>query len=71
MTPATNPLRRREDRGILRFVHEQFGVSPDAWQEEAPLTFASAPFLECKLTGTPASLRALVAEQHDRAGIGE
>ncbi len=43
MTPASATIRRwREDeRGILQFTHEQFGVTPDAWQEEALLAVAS------------------------------
>jgi hypothetical protein len=31
----------REDRGILRFIDEQFQVSLDPWQEQAALLFAS------------------------------
>ena len=31
-----------EPRGILRFVHDNFGVEPDPWQAEALLAFESA-----------------------------
>jgi len=41
MTPAQRIRGWREDRGILRFVDEQFKASPDAWQEAALLAFAS------------------------------
>lgn len=42
MTDYADSLRRwREGRGILQFVQDNFGVTPDYWQEEALLAFAS------------------------------
>ncbi len=39
---AENLKRWREaPRGILQYVEEQFGASPDPWQEDALLAFAS------------------------------
>jgi len=38
---ATIKRWRTAPRGILQFVHEQFGVTPDPWQEQALLAFAS------------------------------
>lgn len=40
--PAVDRLKGwREGRGILRFVVENFGATPDPWQEEALLALAS------------------------------
>lgn len=42
MSPYAERIRNwREERGILRFVDEQFKVQLDSWQEEALLAFAS------------------------------
>lgn len=41
MTPVDRIKSYLEPKGILRFVDEQFHVTPDRWQEEALLAFAS------------------------------
>lgn len=43
MTETVGDMIRgyREGRGILQFVKDQFNVTPDPWQEEALLAFAS------------------------------
>jgi hypothetical protein len=42
MTDAEAQIRLwRDERGILRFIDEQFSVTLDPWQEEACLLFAS------------------------------
>lgn len=46
MSPASRRIKHwREGRGILQFVTEELHATPDAWQEEALLLFAS-PRLE-------------------------
>lgn len=40
----------REHRGILRFVDEQFHVTPDEWQEETLLAFANPQMARARIS---------------------